>query len=726
MQFQNKAKEYYNIALVVQNPTLYSPVELDQLAYRRLLTREHILDSVNRRLAENHVDRHLMAIDCICEPYDGTKSLGRFQALVTLPIELKGVADFFFKDLNVNKVLFSASDYEEPIDEGFAIPPIGVAPREDPRLQDTYKIVLQPKFHVNLQSKFQDLRSEEILERINEYLKLNGLLSNQFALQCNFDFKRNSTEIVLPGGLDREMAMNVLHLGLCLYGVEFNPILIEEPVDNGRNYRTKLEHIDNSHVGGGKQEGLDRRNNAEADNFNSSLIIKCIKISPIASRREFSSNELLAAIKRTLSDYIGERDIVDIRINPFSLTKVNDWVKVIFPTQDIRNVAEAFLNCEILPGIEVMVEKSMPVAPAPKAAAAIENSRPRDQKVEINESKYQAAGLKGERYNYRGRQMYLFCDMSNITCKGSFIGDPRLFMETIACGGDNFQYKYACGSMPAYFSAEKKWKIDEPAWQSFIQSKRAEEVTGPANTWKIDVQPRLRSLGEFNVDESLCAHVYKNVLDNINKNGVILFISGDGANDRGCVSIQQTIEHILSLEIFKSWTVHLWTWRGSCNRRYFNYADYHKHPDLRDRFHLSFFDDYPKIFVTELSAASKEVIVNRKSASPNRKINDRIVIDVPKPASPDRKSKAQNKFGGNKFSERSPSPEVKPPDAEFVFENAWITEDNDIEADGVLQLKKGNLVQIEQLAIDDHWSIVIDEHGNRGYCKTSSICRIPK
>jgi len=664
MQNNNNPNEVATVELVVKNATTLSPADVDLLASQNMLTREYIIDAVNRRLLHNNVDRNQMVLSCFCEPFDGSKALSSYKAVVTLPSALRGFAPLFLDDLNVNKVLFSAEEIP-------AKQPMRLV--ESRRHQNTYTIELKSKnINAGNHLKLQTLSPGDILQRVNDFLKPN-LNPNQLALQCESDFKGNAAVLVFPSELDRESALLVLGMDLCLNGVECVPIIhgvgdirssssgyADSNRDSGpvfNRYASARDNVGNNsggntggnmggNIGGGSNIGrtvgstvgsnvgsnYGKGKEVVVEDTQNTLILNCTGITQEAMRKSYTSPQLLAAVQAILGRYMSENDVAAIRINQKDIQRVGDWVKLTFPSNDHCDVAEGFLhNWEILPGMVVTAEKISTTAPllGSKSTATATASAAGHMRQIIPtgtlRSDFNGVVAQGTRRvesktgaNYTGRQIYVFFDMSNI--KGALSGHPKQFMETIACGGQNFQFKYACGSMPGKFSqTQNKWTVDEPEWQSFIQSEMMEQVTGPANTWKIDVQPRVRGLGEFNVDEGLCAHVYKNALDNITKNGVIIIVSGDGANDRGCVSIQQTVEHMISMDIFASWTVHLWTWRESCNRRYMDYADLQKNPSLRDRFNLSFFNDYPAVFGERGGSNSKPVYRENPSPHPPRR-----------------------------------------------------------------------------------------------------------
>jgi len=792
-----------SVELVVKNAATLSPALVDDLASQKMLTEEHILDSVNRRLEQNQVPPEQRALSCYCVPFDGSKSLSSFKAVVNFTSNLRGFASIFLNDLNVNRVLFSAEEImTKPIKKvEFARP---IQKVEIRRPQNTYTIELKSKtVHAGNMSKLQALTPGDILQRVNDFLRPN-IHPYQLALQCERDFKENAAVLVFPSELERESALALLSM-LYLNGAECEPIIhndgdirssssgyvsgINRDRDSGSVFDgyARDNVVGGNNMGGGGRNvggnvGIGKEVVVDAQN---TLILKCTSITHEAMRKNYKNDQLLAAVKTIMRRYMSDDDVSTILINHTDIQRVGDWVKLTFPSNDHCSVAEGFLNnCELLTGIVVIAEQVSTSAPllgsrghgaaaAATAAATVDtrkktphptyaaqhsdpvypqpDNRLRDnyQKSDFNNTSSIATGppRRGESptyggdvaggartVNYRGRQIYMFWDMSNILFKMGLSGNPRKVMETVACGGQNFQYKYACGSMPGKFSqTESKWMVDEPEWQSFLQSEKAEQVTGPANSWKIDVQVRLKGVGEFNVDEGLCAHVYKNVLDNISKNGVIIILSGDGANDRGCVSIQQTIEHIISLDIFANWTVHLWTWKESCHRRYMDYADLQKSPELKERFHLSFFNDYPAVFGVRGGSNSRPVhrenpshASNRHASPFHRENPSHASHRHASPVHRENPSHASHRHASpvhrenpshTSRNDRGPSPETKY--SESSNRNLYeVIEDNIYQGNGVLQLNKGSIVSIDQYEFDDNWSIVVDSNGQRGYCRT--------
>ncbi len=207
-----------SVELVVKNAATLSPALVDDLASQKMLTEEHILDSVNRRLEQNQVPPEQRALSCYCVPFDGSKALSSFKAVVNFTSNLRGFASIFLDDLNVNRVLFSAEEImTKPIKKvEFARP---IQKVEIRRPQNTYTIELKSKtVHAGNMLKLQALTPGDILQRVNDFLRPN-IHPYQLALQCERDFKENAAVLVFPSELERESALALLSM-LYLNGAE--------------------------------------------------------------------------------------------------------------------------------------------------------------------------------------------------------------------------------------------------------------------------------------------------------------------------------------------------------------------------------------------------------------------------------------------------------------------------------------------------------------------------
>jgi len=389
MQNKSNPNEVATVELVVKNATTLSPADVDLLASQNMLTPEYFLDAVNRRLSFNGVTKEQMALSCTCEPFDGSKALSSFKAVVTLPSALRGFATIFLEDLNVNKVLFFAEEIP-------AKQPMRVV--ESRRHQNTYTTELKSKnINAGNQLKLQTLSPGDILQRVNDFLK-PSLYSNQLALQCESDFKGNAAVLVFPSELDRESALTLLSMEFCLNGVECVPIHgvgdirssssgyangIDSNRDSGpvfSRYASARDNVGNNwggNMGGGSNIGRTVGSNVGStvesnygkgkevvEDTQNTLIINCIGITQEAMRKSYTSPQLLAAVQVSLGRYMSENDVAAIRINQKDIQRVGDWVKLTFPSNEHCSVAEGFLqNCELLPGIVVKAEKISTTAP---------------------------------------------------------------------------------------------------------------------------------------------------------------------------------------------------------------------------------------------------------------------------------------------------------------------------------------------------------------------------